>query len=378
MPRGRGRGRGRPPTRRKVESTREAAADASVGEESPNEVSADEASKGDQVEVNDSTRPSTSTPGRKRGRKRKSEIITGSRVSPETDPAKRGIVVQSGGTSLRRRETLKSTSRYSPPPPITSRRSTLVNKTPPQKIMIEDNDMTKIEGTNNNKRKSLGARIPSKPREESASVPVVDDSVKGEEPPAKRVALEKEGGSSPQKKEVEKPKEEARSPRVNRRKSSDVAANSSASDATKASEPASQSAASTSTIKQAISVSATGQLTLATANKTPVTASTSRVNSTPGILTKSMNNLIAPSLKNPVRKSLQTYSSLTNSNTTSTGTSNTKYMDSLPEINDCILSDGIDDSKMEKLPDRILLVTSELPLPLAVNVEKEDQNYLFR
>lgn len=56
----------------------------------------------------------------------------------------------------------------------------------------------------------------------------------------------------------------------------------------------------------------------------------------------------------------------------------TKYLDTLPEINDCIHNDGIDDSGMEKLPDKILLVHSELPLPLAVSIDKEDQNYLFR
>lgn len=68
----------------------------------------------------------------------------------------------------------------------------------------------------------------------------------------------------------------------------------------------------------------------------------------------------------------------TTKSTTRRSLSLTKYLDTLPEINECIHNDGIDDSQMEKLPDKILLVHSELPLPLAVSIDKEDQNYLFR
>lgn len=55
-----------------------------------------------------------------------------------------------------------------------------------------------------------------------------------------------------------------------------------------------------------------------------------------------------------------------------------KYLETLPEIDECVQNDGINDIDMEKLPDKILLVNSELPLSLAVNIDNEDQNYLFR
>lgn len=55
-----------------------------------------------------------------------------------------------------------------------------------------------------------------------------------------------------------------------------------------------------------------------------------------------------------------------------------KYLETLPEIDECIHNDGIPDTEMQKLPDKILLVNSELPLELAVSVENQDVDYLFR
>lgn len=55
-----------------------------------------------------------------------------------------------------------------------------------------------------------------------------------------------------------------------------------------------------------------------------------------------------------------------------------KYLDSLPDIKDCVFPDNISDEGMVKLPDRVLLVHSELPLKLSVNIEHDDKLYLFR
>ena len=60
-----------------------------------------------------------------------------------------------------------------------------------------------------------------------------------------------------------------------------------------------------------------------------------------------------------------------------TTTPMTKYIDGMPDINECTL-DIENDSQMTKLPDRILLLHSELPLKLALSVEHEDQPFLFR
>lgn len=54
----------------------------------------------------------------------------------------------------------------------------------------------------------------------------------------------------------------------------------------------------------------------------------------------------------------------------------TKYIDGMPDVNECTLD--VNDSQMTKLPDRILLLHSELPLKLALSVEHEDEPYLFR
>lgn len=55
----------------------------------------------------------------------------------------------------------------------------------------------------------------------------------------------------------------------------------------------------------------------------------------------------------------------------------TKYIDVLPELHECTL-DVDTDVTMTKLPDKILLLHSELPLKLALSVENEEQPYLFR
>lgn len=55
-----------------------------------------------------------------------------------------------------------------------------------------------------------------------------------------------------------------------------------------------------------------------------------------------------------------------------------RYSSSLPPIEDCINPDFIDDSAMRKIPDRILLVTTELPIRFATSVEKEGHDFVFR
>lgn len=54
-----------------------------------------------------------------------------------------------------------------------------------------------------------------------------------------------------------------------------------------------------------------------------------------------------------------------------------KYMDQLPDMSDCINVDSIDDKEMVKLPDRIMLVNSELPLNLSIYVDNPQNDYLF-
>ncbi len=54
-----------------------------------------------------------------------------------------------------------------------------------------------------------------------------------------------------------------------------------------------------------------------------------------------------------------------------------KYIDNLPEVVDCINADNIDDKNMAKLPDRIMLVNSELPLHLSVDLDNAHKDYLF-
>lgn len=54
-----------------------------------------------------------------------------------------------------------------------------------------------------------------------------------------------------------------------------------------------------------------------------------------------------------------------------------KYIDNLPEVVDCINADNIDDKDMQKLPDRIMLVNSELPLHLSVYIDNAEKDYLF-
>ncbi|CAG2162440.1 unnamed protein product, partial [Oppiella nova] len=60
-----------------------------------------------------------------------------------------------------------------------------------------------------------------------------------------------------------------------------------------------------------------------------------------------------------------------------TATPMTKYIDGLPELHECTL-DVENDSQLTKLPDKILLLHSELPLNLALSVEHEDESFLFR
>lgn len=54
-----------------------------------------------------------------------------------------------------------------------------------------------------------------------------------------------------------------------------------------------------------------------------------------------------------------------------------KYMDQLPDMAECINVDSIDDKEMVKLPDRIMLVNSELPLNLSIYVDNPQNDYLF-
>jgi DNA-directed RNA polymerase subunit M/transcription elongation factor TFIIS len=60
-----------------------------------------------------------------------------------------------------------------------------------------------------------------------------------------------------------------------------------------------------------------------------------------------------------------------------TATQMTKYIDVLPELHECTYDIDTDIS-MAKLPDKILLLHSELPLKLALSVEHDDEPYLFR
>lgn len=135
MPRGRGRGRGRP----RIHPRKE---DIEVSDASINDASEELVSDGDKTDDNlrndvnedsdgaideDTSRTSISDGPRKRGRKRKAEIPREERYVPSEDPAKRGIAAQGG--SLRRRDTIKSGWRYSPPP-VSTRRSKTASSTP--------------------------------------------------------------------------------------------------------------------------------------------------------------------------------------------------------------------------------------------------------
>ena len=50
----------------------------------------------------------------------------------------------------------------------------------------------------------------------------------------------------------------------------------------------------------------------------------------------------------------------------------------VPEIAVCLNADGVDDKHVKKMPDRIMLIHSELPLHLAVFVDNPENEYLFQ
>lgn len=139
--RGRGRGRGRPRKYPKVEEEDVSMEDSGT---------ADETDKTENEETDTSKDDSKSTPTtgpRKRGRKRKSEIVRNEeKYDPTAETAKRGIVASGG--SLRRRETLKSSWRYSPPP-VSTRKYGPRSSTTPSRYMedgeFKDNDGRKSE-----------------------------------------------------------------------------------------------------------------------------------------------------------------------------------------------------------------------------------------
>ena len=56
----------------------------------------------------------------------------------------------------------------------------------------------------------------------------------------------------------------------------------------------------------------------------------------------------------------------------------TKNVDSLPEIADCLNADSVNDKHMKKMPNRIMLIHSELPLFQAVFVGNPENEFLFQ
>lgn len=115
MPRGRrkrGRPRGRPPGRKDTEKKDVPSDNEEINDDSSHDESQNEINK---TPVKMNTESTENVP-KKRGRKRKTELAEQEKFIPPVDPTKRGIMASGG--SLRRRDTLKSTSRYSPPPDI--------------------------------------------------------------------------------------------------------------------------------------------------------------------------------------------------------------------------------------------------------------------
>ncbi|KAI7688076.1 hypothetical protein SSS_09158 [Sarcoptes scabiei] len=343
---------------------------------------------------------------KKRGRKRKAELSLKDKYVPDVDPARRGIMAQGG--SLRRRDTLKSTSRYSPPPASTrkSLRNEKLEKPESKKIETESIDPPKIENI------VVSSRKKAINQKNTISSPSRELRSKSDDEKDKKAnsAVSKASVSQTNKKtsssvtsaeendiELEPPEKISKSDhdhklltRSNRRKSSESNVLSSIASekpenivkpikinektnsiaTTKSSQPIrsvtlnSIASASKNETNQSVALSKPQTITISATAPTitiPKLMTTSSVaNKIPTILKPSISTTNAN--KGPVRKPL----------------SLSKYLETLPEIDECIHNDGIPDTEMQKLPDKILLVNSELPLELAVSVENQDVDYLFR
>ncbi|OTF82380.1 hypothetical protein BLA29_006841, partial [Euroglyphus maynei] len=371
---------------------------------------------------------------RKRGRKRKSEVPLDEKFVPANDSAQRGIMAQGG--SLRRRDTLKSSWRYSPPPVSTSRRSKVDDNNKVEnrkKPNIIKSRATAIPADNQksetNDDKKLIVNMPDgfpikvePPKKKIAitnSPKVTTSAVKPKtvvvvETPTKKALdkefseviivedVEAENAADKESEKIDKTNDETeqqqttRGARVTtRRKSTEPVIAVTAASAT-----------ATTTVTATEKSKSPVRVTLTTAEKTAavvVTRSSSAMHPTGMSKTQTITistNTPPTTTKNQVSStsSVTTAPSGTTTTTTATGTTKvptilkptittpatnvsnvskgpsikkpvslSKYLDTLPEIEDCIHNDGIQDGHMEKLPDKILLVHSELPLPLAIS-----------
>lgn len=405
---------------------------------------------------------SSSTGHRKRGRKRKSEIPQEEKYVPTQDPTQRGIMAQGG--SLRRRDTLKPSWRYSPPPVATrrikgddnkitkmdNRKKLAIMKSQPA-ILLDDKNQSdmnddkkmivnmpdgfpikveppkkKITITTNTSPKV--ATTAAKPK----TVVIVDTpTVKATDKDSSITAIVEDVSQDNEVEIIDKVSEKndktnetteqpptARGARVAaRRKSAEpvvavtttsVTATTIASVTETSKSPvkvtltsagsAEKTAAvvvtrSSSAMHHPIGMSKTQTITIST-NTPPITVTTTKnqvsntsttsVTTAPSVTTTTTTTATG-SVKVPtILKPTITATQVANVSNVSKGppikkpVSLSKYLDTLPEIEDCIHNDGIQDVHMEKLPDKILLVHSELPLPLAISVDKEEENYLFR
>lgn len=403
MARGRGRGRGRgaasvTPTSTRVTRTRSSAsADEIVTpkEEILNNVTDEKAN----VSVNDVEMRDVQP--KRRGRKRKSELLLEERYLPASDPTKRGIIAQGG--SLRRRDTLKSTARYSPPPAATrsktGRGSITIPNTP--KIVIDaDSDnstgpslTTKSTDTSTpvNRRKSLGIqRIANstvtveeniddvKPVEKTIEIELPDGTISKITGPFRTEELEEEIIDKESEKDLDyKPatrstrKKSDPTPVENNTTPTIVNNNDGGSTESPIKSPKMQNITTVKIINQSPSTISTVAKT--TTNSVTVT---NQMNKATAVIAQNSKSL--PAILKPLPTTTINTAVLKNTPTNRRLQPLTKYLDALPELADCISSDGIEDSEMVKMPDKLMLIHSELPLDLATSIDNEDNDYLFR
>ncbi|CAG2110298.1 unnamed protein product, partial [Medioppia subpectinata] len=328
---------------------------------------------------------------RKRGRKPKEPIKEEDRYVPNTDSAKRGIMAE-GSTSLRRRDQIKSKARYSPPPFDTPKRERTAIKFPSTTSSStryvnesDDEDMVSVSPTfkltadvspprrkaNTNRANSESVHTienvgVSKIGDGSKLVVTLPDGtnikVDASTTSTKKVAFKgtKKVGEKLESVDIEcddagakaDPMDDDYKPSRGR-KSTDGK--------TPGDKPKVIQTYSRVTPKQTISspkLLAISQTQL----KSQMSGQTSAAKITPKFVTTPS----AQPKKTPVATTQRR-----------TTTPMTKYIDGLPELHECTL-DVENDSQLTKLPDKILLLHSELPLNLALSVEHEEESFLFR
>ncbi|XP_054168028.1 uncharacterized protein LOC128965373 [Oppia nitens] len=334
---------------------------------------------------------------RKRGRKPKEPIKDEDRYIPNTDAKKRGIMAE-GSSSLRRRDQIKSKSRYSPPPFDTPKRDRSAIKFPSttasnSRLMGSDDEEVSVSPTfklttdvmpPKQRKPNVGIRTPNESvvqTNENISVAKIGDGTKlvvtlpdgtnikvdATTSSSKKVAFKgsKKVGDKSEDVEIDFDDDGAKSdpldddykPSRARKKFEEI----------KTTTPVGKDKVintySRVTPKQSISQPPKQLLTISQSQ-----LKQQLLGATPA-------SKVTPKLVTPVTATNQKRTPA--STQRRTPISSTKYIDGLPDVHECTL-DTEPDSQFTKLPDKILLLHSELPLKLALSVEHEEESYLFR